>query len=729
MFIRASPSPAALLIKLNSSISNLSRHCRSREALKLFTQIQSHHSLSPDEYSLVGALTASANLRAIAPTAQLHSFAARSGLLSFLHVSNSLLAAYSSAGDPAKAHRLFSEISSPDVYSHTTILSAYADSEELQLAIQLFERIPQKEAPLWNALITGSMKNGHGDKAVRLYQRMRQDGSSGDQYATASILSLCDSPPMSDLGMQIHAAGMKAGLDVGRPSVMNSLVSMYFNVGIIDDAVGLFSEASQLGIANEITYNAVISGLARSGRGEEAIAVFKLMLSGSCFRPTELTLVSVLSGCSSSSSGRQFHCLSIKTGLVGCAIVGNAAVGMYSRAGELVSAETVFEGIKNTDLVSWNSLLSAYSQAGRHESGIKLYRAMEIAGLRSDEFTYGSLLGCSLSSDLVDAILSLLIRRGLTGSSYVSNSTIVAYGKHGEIEKAVAVFEGMPERNLISWNSLLSGCTMNGEPRLCLELFSSLMESDVRPNQYTFSIILSVCGSVGMLRAGEEIHAHLVKTRGDEETSVGNALIAVYAKAGEIELSSRVFHGMHDKDVVSWNSIIAAYAQNGQGELAVSLFKKMMELGVEPDSVTFTNVLSGCSHGGLVDEAQRALSAMIEDFGFEPGADHYACVIDLLARAGRMEEAESMISKLPREVDSRLWWALLSSCVTYGSLRLGRVAAEALLETEPGNPAVYVMLSNLNAGAGRWEEASAMRKKMKCSGALKQPGFSWVLGF
>ena len=173
--------------------------------------------------------------------------------------------------------------------------------------------------------------------------------------------------------------------------------------------------------------------------------------------------------------------------------------------------------------------------------------------------------------------------------------------------------------------------------------------------------------------------------------------------------------------------MIAAYAQNGEGVRAVSCFREMKKQGVDPDSVTFTNVLSGCSHVGLVNEAMWVLSTMVNDHKMEPNVDHYSCMIDLLARAGRMKEAESMISDLSVErVDARLWWALLSSCVTHGCLKLGKIAAEALLEREHDNPTVYVLLSNLHAVAEKWEEATAARNRISRGVAMKNPGCSWL---
>ncbi|CAA6657676.1 unnamed protein product [Spirodela intermedia] len=717
---------AAHLVSLNSAVSNLARSRRSWEALRIFTQIQSSYRLSPDHYSLVGAFTACANLRANAAATQLHAFAVRSGLLSFRHVANSLLAVYSSTGEQEIAHQLFGEISSPDVYSRTTLLSAFARSGEVRRALQLFDQMPQGEVALWNALITGFGENGHGESALRLFRRMRQAGVETDQYAVASILSLCDSPESSDLGRQLHPVAVKAGFDMARASVVNALVTMYFNVGMIAEALDLFAEAAAVA-GNEITYNAVIAGLTSWGRGEEAAWVLKEMLgSEACFRPTELTLVSILSACSSEEMGRQVHALAVRTGLDDSALVGNAAVTMYSNCGNLTDARLVFDTIMDKDLVSWNSMLSGYSQRGRHESGFEVYRGMQTAGFRPDEFTYGSLLVCSEVLDHVNTILALVNKNGLTDSTHVCNSLIVAYGKHGEVHNAYAIFCGMFLRNLISWNSVLSGCVLNGRPWMGLELFSAFMASAHCPNEYTLSIVLSTCGSISALRPGKQVHAHVVRTCSESEISLANALITMYAKCGDLDSSSGVFYGMPEKNIISWNAMLAAYAQNGDGERALSCFRDMQDLGVRPDGVTFINVLSGCSHAGLVSEARWILSSMIDQHGIEPGVDHYSCVIDLLARAGHMEEAETLIESLPQEMDSRLWWALLSSCITHGHVRLGRIAANSLLEKEPGNPAIYVLLSNLNAAAGQWEEASAMRKQMRMSGALKQPGCSWL---
>ncbi|MQM15842.1 hypothetical protein Taro_048795 [Colocasia esculenta] len=716
-------NPSILLVTLNSAITNLARARRGWEALRLFAQLQPSHHLTPDHYSLVGALTACSSLGAPAVGAQLHARAVRSGLKSYLHVANSLLAFYSTSGGPASAHRLFNEISTPDVYSRTTLLSAYAKSGHIHGALQLFHQMPQGEVALWNALITGCVEQGHGELALQVFHGMRRAGVAHDHYTLAGVLSLCDSPELLDLGRQVHSLVVRTGFVLVKASVVNALVTMYFDVGTVADAMDIFAEAST---HNEITYNAVIAGLTRWGRDAEALLVFKEMMEEARLRPTELTLVSVMSVCSSEEIGGMVHALAIKTGLADSTLVGNAAITMYSNCGNLDSARLVFHMIKEKDCVSLNSMISGYGQHACHEYVIEVYQEMQMAGFKPDEYTYGSLLVCSKGIEHAKMILALVKKNGLIINTYISNSLILAFAKYGDIQSAYKIFCCKPSRNLISWNSMLSAYLLNGYPVHVLKLFSALMRSELLPNSYTLNIVLGTCASTSALRFGKQVHAYILRSYLDSEISLANALITMYAKCGDVALSSRVFYRMPEKSIISWNAILAAYAQNGNGEQAISCFKKMQDSGVTPDNVTFINVLSGCSHAGLVNEAHWIFSSMTEQYGIEPSVDHYSCVVDLLGRAGHLDEVESLIRSMPYKLESRIWWVLLSSCSTYGHVRLGKIASNFLLEKEPGNPAVYVLLSNTNAIAGKWEEACSMREQMRLYGVVKQPGHSWL---
>ncbi|KAF8404830.1 hypothetical protein HHK36_009719 [Tetracentron sinense] len=713
-----------LLIRLNCQLAKLTRSYQNSDALKLFNQIHSSYHLKPDHYTLSTTLTACANLRDTAAGDQLHAHAIRAGFKAFPHVGNTLLSLYAKAEDLNSVNRVFSEIATPDVYSWTTVLSFYTKLGHIDYAWHLFDLMPQRNVAVWNAIITGCVENGYGGIAFDMFQEMHESGMRHDNYTFASVLSLCCSTELLGFGRQVHSLVIRTGFLV-RVSVVNALLTMYFNCGIVRDAYEVFEEAEAT-MHDQITFNAMIAGLVSRGRDVEALIMFREMQEA-CLEPTTLTFVSILSSCPSARIGHQVHAQAIKMGFEACTSVSNAAITMYSNCGDLGAAHMVFDRLEEKDLVSWNTMITGYTQGNNFRSAILAYLQMQWAGVEPDDFTVGSLLAYSEFVGIVEMIQALVTKNGLVLSIQVNNALVSAFCKHGKIEHAYRIFGDMSKRNLISWNTIISGCLFNGLPLQGLEIFCDLQMSKLRPGMYTLSIVLSICASISALRHGKQAHGYILRSGFGSETSLGNALVTMYAKCGVLHWSSKVFFGMMERDTVSWNAMISAYAQHGEGKEAVQCFEVMQESGnAEPDQATFTAVLSACSHAGLVDDGTRIFSSMVDDYRVEPGVDHYSCIIDLLGRAGHLDEAERLINSMPFQADSSIWWALLSACTAHGNVRLGRIAAEFLLETEPNNPAVYVLLSNINAAAGQWEEAANVREQMSRTGMMKQPGCSWI---
>ncbi|XP_073116169.1 pentatricopeptide repeat-containing protein At3g49740-like [Elaeis guineensis] len=636
--------------------------------------------ISPDHYSLASALAACARLRAATAGAQLHSLALRSALLSFTHVANSLLSFYANIHGPDPTRHLFGAIPNPDVYSYTTLISAYAKAGRFQEAVQLFDGMPKETPQRGNAMITGFVHHGYEEFALKMFLRMHRLGVGLDKYTFASVMGLCGSPELVSLGRQLHSMVKK---------------------------LGFWSSGFQVG---------------EVGKDVEALMVFKEMKKESFLLPTELTFASVLSACLSREIGTQVHAQVIRMGLEDSVLVANAVVTMYSNCGDLVSAEQAFEMIHEKDIVSWNALITGYSQENCYEPAVGVYHQMQKAGIEPDEFTYGSLLACSRIAADVKMIQALVIKNGFITSTEDCNAIISAYAKCGEIASSYQVFNEMPSRNIISWNSIISGYVLSGFPVRSLEIFSALIKSRLMPNSYTLSTVLSTCATMPARKHGKEVHAYILRDVTKCDTLLMNSLVTMYGKCGELDYGSKVFDGMLQRDIVSWNVIISAYAQNGDGHEAIHYFKMMQKSGIIPDNATFTSVLSACSHAGLVEEGRVIFTSMVQDYGIEPGVDHYSCIIDLLGRAGYLEEAERLINSMPCRVDSHIWWALLSACSTHGNARLGRIAAKFLLETEPENPTIYVLLSNIIAADGKWEEASSLRDRMQRNGVAKSQG-------
>ncbi|KAG4115055.1 hypothetical protein ERO13_D12G077500v2, partial [Gossypium hirsutum] len=649
---------------------SLTRSTRYQDALCLFDEIHClHHNVKPDHYTLSTALKACASLPNLEFGTKLHAYAIKSGFKPYSHVSNTLLFLYSKTHHLASVERVFNEIEHPDVYSWTTMLSSCSKLGGISYACEVFDKMPKKEV-------------------------------AHDNYSFASVLSTCYIENLG-FGRQVQALVVKTGF-LFRASVLNAAITMYFNCEDVENACRVLEEV-ECSVYDGITFNVMIDGLLNVGRVEQALLMFREMLEA-CLGPSELTFVSLMSSCSCRRVGDQVYAQAVKLGFEQSTSVSNAAITMYSTCGDLNAARLVFERLEQKDIVSWNTLLSTYAQRSSSSSAFVIYMEMRRSGIEPDEFTFGKFI----------MIHALVFKNGLISRVQVSNALVSSYSKHGEMNQAYQLFQMSP-KNLISWNTIISGFFLNGFPAQGLEQLTKLLISNLRPNSYTFSIAISICASISSLNNGKQLHAYILRHDFSSETSLGNALITMYAKCGTLNWSLRVFNEMIAKDSISWNALISAFAQHGEGKEAVNCFKAMKGVGrVKPDQATFTALLSACSHAGLVDDATWILNSMVNEYGFDPGEDHLSCMVDLLGRAGYLDEAERVIDSKHIEPCSNIWWTLFSACAAHSNLRLARIIAKFLLETEQNNPSVYVLLSNTYAAAGQWEEAA------------RQPGSSWI---
>ncbi|KAI5653258.1 hypothetical protein M9H77_30445 [Catharanthus roseus] len=709
------------LIRVNCLLRNLTRSEQYFEALQLFHQVHSSHNLRPDHYTLSLAITACANLRDAATGTQLQASAICSGLNFFPHVRNTLLLLYWKSQDLNSVKRVFSEIQDPDVYSWTTLLSACTKLGDVGYACHMFDLMHNRDVAVWNAIITGCGKSGYDEIALTLFRKMIYFGVGYDNYSLASVLSLC-SFDLLDFGKQVHSLIVKTGF-LARTSVVNALLTMYFDCKRMEDGYRVFREEGTI-VQDQITYNAMINGLVSMERNEDTYFMFKTMLNVG-LTPTDLSFVSTMSSCSCERIAIQIHALAVKLGFEVYTSVSNATIKMYSNCDNLFAAHLVFQGLEEKDVVSWNTMIMSYSRENRGKEAILVYLQMQREGIRPDLFTIGSFL---VSSELlvVETIQASVIKSALILETEVSNALLSAFSRHGHIRQAYQIFHEMNSKNLISWNTLINGHQLNGYPMQGLELFSQLVSSGLFPNVYTLSIVLSICASISSLQYGEQVHACILKRGYYFETSLSNALITLYAKCGLLDSSLRIFQNVIEKDVVTWNSMISAYAQHGQGREAILYFEMMQNSGVEPDKATFTAVLSACSHSGLLSDGTRIFNSLVNAYGIKPEEDHFSCIVDLLGRAGYLDEVESLLMDKFIDIDSSVWWTLFSSCAAHGNLRLGRIVAGILLEAEKHNPAVYVNLSNICANVGNWEESAYVRELMKKRVLMKQPGSSWI---
>ncbi|KAK6916005.1 Pentatricopeptide repeat [Dillenia turbinata] len=439
-------------------------------------------------------------------------------------------------------------------------------------------------------------------------------------------------------------------------------------------------------------------------------------------------------------------------------------VAMYASSGDLHSAFSVFDGITEPSSLLYNSIIRAFTRYGYSKKTLSCFFQMHLLGLGFDQFTFPFVLkSCAdLSSVLMGkCVHGQSLRIGLESDIYVGtslidmyvkcgdlcsarklfdkmiirdvsswNALIAGYMKEGETRVAEDLFWGMPNRNVVSWTAMISGYSQNGLAGDALNLFDEMLkeDSEVKPNWVTIMSVLPACAHSAALERGRKIHEFSRRIGLDSNSSVQTALVAMYAKCGSLVDARDCFKKIHrsEKNLASWNTMITAYASYGQGMEAVMTFEQMIGAGVQPDYISFIGLLSGCSHSGLTDIGLKYFNCMSTVYNVEPRLEHYACVVDVLGRAGRLMEAKELIDGMPMEPGPSVWGALLAACRSHRNLELAEIAARKVFVLEPENCGNYVLLSNMYAEVGMWKEVDVLRAILKCQGMRKSPGCSWI---
>ncbi|KAF6167606.1 hypothetical protein GIB67_031189 [Kingdonia uniflora] len=548
----------------------------------------------------------------------------------------------------------------------------------------------------------------------------------------------------------------------------NSIISGFTKLGFLDEASRLFRCMPE---PDQCSWNSMVSGFAQCDCFKEALGFFVEMYREN-FVLNEYSYASALSSCAglvNLKMGIQIHGSISKSPYCSDVYMGSALIDMYSKCGNVFEAQAVFDGMTDINIVSWNSLITCYEQNGPAGEALGLFMSMMDFGVMPDEVTLASVVSaCATLSAIKEGlqIHSRVIKFDKFRDDLVlSNALVDMYAKCGRIKEARSVFDRMPirnvvsetsmlsgyaqtmsvkaaqvifskmtEKNIVSWNALIAGYTQNGENENALQLFYLLKKESIIPTHYTFGNILNACANLANLQLGKQVHTHILKhslrfvSGPESDIFVGNSLMDMYTKCGSIEDGHLVFKRMVERDQVSWNVMIVGFAQNGYGSEAIDLFKRMLVCGEKPDHVTLIGVLCACSHAGLVEEGRRYFYSMSEEHGLVPSKDHYTCMVDLLGRAGLLNEAKKLIESMPLEPDDVVWGSLLSACKVRSDTEMGMFVVEKLVELDPKNSAPYVLLSNMYAECGRWGEEISRRKLLE-EGGGDATNVNSILGF
>ncbi|PIN16183.1 hypothetical protein CDL12_11169 [Handroanthus impetiginosus] len=675
-------------VSLHRFMLSLLHQNRQGEALNVFKKHLQRGPLGIDEVAI--ALASKACIGHPKLGSQIHGFAIVSDFMAYVSVCNSLMNMYCKSQDLRSALCIFENLKNSDTVSYNTVLSGFEDSE--------------------NALLLAHL--------------MYSAGIAFDAVTFTSVLAHCADCEEFGFGFQLHGVVLKFGLKT-EIFIGNALVTMYAKCGRILDADKVFDEMPHKDL---VSWNAILSGYAQEGNyGLEAILGFIKMVKGG-MNLDHVSFTSVISACGHErilDFGMQVHALSMKRGYSNHVSVCNVLMSMYSKCEIVEDAKLVFENILDGNVVSWTTMLSICE-----DDAMSLFKKMIRHDVYPNDVTFVGLIHAITKHGMMQEGLMVhgfCIKSNFLSEINVANSFITMYGKFKLVEDCIKVFQELDYREVISWNALISAYSLNEMYQEALQVFL-LASKELPPNPYTFgSVLHAIASSESIsLRQGQRCHGYIRKLGLDTDPIVSGALLDMYAKRGSIDESKKIFYETAKKSQVSWTAIISAHARHGDYESVMKYFNKMVMEGIKPDSITFLSVLTSCGHNGMVDKGLEIFNSMINDHSVEPSAEHYSCIVDMLGRAGRLNEAEGFLSQIPGGPGVSVLQSLLGSCRTYGNVDLAIRVSDALIAMEPNESGSYVLMSNLFAEKGKWEKAAKMRRMMRERKVMKEVGFSWA---
>ncbi|KAL1533978.1 pentatricopeptide repeat-containing protein, mitochondrial [Salvia divinorum] len=670
-----------------------------RDALHAFDVFRKKADCVIDPGTYIHLIYACSSLRSVEYGRKIHNHLLRSNLLPYMILENHLINMYGKCGLTGDAKEVFDSMWERNVVS-------------------------------WNAMIAGYSQHGQDIEAIESYIEMQRSGFMPNHFTFGGVIKACSSLAEAGLGEQLHAKVVKS--EFGSHLIaQNALIAMYNKFGRINEAWDVFSSIK---IKDLISWSSIIAGLSKLGYEIEALSCFKEMLSLGTYHPNEFIFGSVFRACGSLGRpeyGRQIHGVSVKYGFETNAFAGCSLTDMYARCGFLYSAKTSFKLIKHPDIVSWNAVLAAFAYGGDANGAMLFFSQTRHSGSAPNDITVRSLLcGFADPSTLSQGkqVHCYIIKTGLVLDLPVCNTLLSMYANCSEHMDACKMFNDIrgSDADLVSWTAIITMFMHKHWAAEVFSLFRTMLLLHGRPDGVILANVLGACGKFATLEMGDQVNCCAVKYGLDSGIVVMNGLIDMYVKCGSLERAGKVFDCMPNPNVVSWSSLIVGYAQFGLGQEALNLFSQMKKQGIKPNQVTFLGVLIACSHVGMVNEGIHLLKSMEHEHGVIPTREHISCVVDLLARAGRIHDAEAVIDQLGFKPDVVIWKIVLAACKNCGNVEVGRRVAEKILRVDSSNSAAHVLLCNIHASAGNWKDVACLRASMREKGIKKLRGQSWI---
>ncbi|KAK7384936.1 hypothetical protein VNO78_30639 [Psophocarpus tetragonolobus] len=734
---------------------------------------------------------------------QLHAHSLKSGFHTHQFVRTKLLQMYARNCSIENACQMFDTMPVRNLHTWTALLRVHVEMGLFEEGFSLFEQFLCKGVELEFFVFPLVLKICCGLCAVELGRQVHgmalKLGFLKNIYVGNALIDM-----YGKCGSLDEAKKVLEGMPHKDCVSWNSLITACVVNRLVYEALDLLQNMSlgECGVTpNLVSWSVVIAGFAQNDYNVESVKLLERMVVEAGMQPNAQTLASVLPACTRMQwlhLGTELHGYVVRHEFFSNAFIVNGLVDMYRRCGDMDSAFKMFsrfsrkcaasyntmmagywengsifkakelfdqmeeDGVEK-DRISWNSMISGYVDSSLFEEAFSLFKDLLKEGIEPDSFTLGSLLsGCADMASIRQGqeIHCHAIVQGLQSNNFVGGALVEMYCKCNDIEAAQMAFDDVSERDLATWNALISGYarsnqtekigellkkmkrdgfepneyTWNGiiagyvenkQYDSAMQLFTEMQIANLRPDIYTVGIILSACSKLATIQRGKQVHAYSIRAGLDSDVQVGATLVDMYAKCGDVKHCYPVYNRISNPNLVSHNAMLTAYAMHGHGEEGISLFRRMLARKVRPDHVTFLAVLSSCVHAGSLAIGHECFDLMVT-YNVLPTLKHYTCMVDLLSRSGKLYKAYELIKNLPMEADAVTWNALLAGCLIHNEVALGEIAAEKLIELEPNNPGNYVMLANLYASAGRWRCLAQTRQLMKEMGMQKSPGCSWI---
>ncbi|CAL5369850.1 unnamed protein product [Camellia sinensis] len=619
---------------------------------------------------------------------------------------------------------------SADRFVGSSLVGLYSTYGDTDSASKVFDEIIERDVVAYTSMITGYAQSGyrHAYEAFGVVRAMQEEELCPNRVTLVTLLQAAGHLDALEEGQSIHGYAIRRGIGSSDEVFETSLMDMYIKCGAMNTAASIFSKMSTRTVAS---WNALIAGHLQMGRPLEALNLFFIMVQQN-LEPDLITLANGILSCADLkylNEGKSIHGYIIRTGLRVDIVATTALIDLYSKCNSLTHARKIFNRMEAKDVISFNVMMAGYLQNGFACEAMNTFYEMVGTGIIPNLSTILSIL--SVFSDLKDVrqgrgVHGYIFRHGLDLHSEIANQVIYMYAKCGYIDSCGQVFDRTKYKDLVSWTSIMMGYVHHGRADKAIALFRLMQREKVTADSVTFLSLLQGFSQLGCLSLAKEVHCRIYRVSLELEMPVINSLITTYGKCGKLNIASALFEHMSERCLTSWNTMIAAYGMHGKCVEALKLFDRMKEEKVAPDEVTFTSLISACSHSGLVEQGLNIFRSMKEEYFLIPIEEHYGCMVDLLSRAGQIEEGYDLLNCLPLRQRTSALGALLAACRVHKNTQMGEVIGRQLLNLEPDNPTAYGLLSNLYTEVGKWNDAASIRTMSKDRGLKKTPGYSLI---